>query len=154
MAATLGAHVGQLAPEIELPDHNNQIWRLSAQRGKPVVLFFYPADETPVCTKQMCSLRDHWEQYQRTGAEIVGINTDSIEKHRGFVAHHRLPLRLLADAGGEVVRAYEMKAIFGTKRGVVVIDREGFVRYRRVVLPVFRPSDDEVLEAINQVTGR
>ena len=148
MATTVGPHVGQLAPEIDLPDGNGGRWRLSDAHGKPVALFFYHGDETPVCTKQLCSVRDNWARYLATGAEVVGINTDSVEKHRSFAANHDLPLRLLSDSEGKVVRAYEMRNLFGTRRGVVVIDKDGYIRFRKVVLPVFRPSDDEVLEAI------
>lgn len=148
---TQGPHIGQLAPEIDLLDGNGERWQLSAQRGKTVVLLFYPGDETPVCTKQLCSVRDNWEQYVATGAEVVGINTDSVEKHHSFIANHKLPMRLLSDGDGHVVRAYDMKAIFGTRRGVVVIDQQGYIRFRRVVMPIFRPSDDEVLQAINAV---
>ncbi|MEP7270461.1 MAG: peroxiredoxin [Acidobacteriota bacterium] len=143
-----GSDVGQLAPEIDLPDDSGARWKLSDSRGKPVVLLFYPADETPVCTKQLCSVRDNWARYQATGAEVVGINADSVDKHRGFVDHHDLPLRLLSDGTGEVIRAFDMKNLIGTRRGVIVIDAEGVIRYRRVVFPVFRPSDDEVITAI------
>jgi thioredoxin-dependent peroxiredoxin len=143
-----GPQVGQLAPDIDLPDGGGERWRLGDQRGRTVVLLFYPGDETPVCTKQLCSVRDHWAQYQATGAEVVGINGDSVEKHRRFAERHKLPLRLLSDPAGDVVRAYGMNSLFGTKRGVVVIDKNGLVRYRRVLLPVFRPGDDEVLAAI------
>ncbi len=146
-----GAKIGQRAPEIDLPDQHGQRWRLQGQGGKVVVLLFYPADETPVCTKQLCSVRDHWESYLETGAEVVGINTDSVEKHQRFAARHNLPLRLLSDEGGQVVRAYAMRDLLGVKRGVVVIDRHGTIRYRRTVLPIFRPSDDEVLAAIRGV---
>lgn len=146
--AETGIQMGQQGPEIELPDQDGNRWRLSDQRGQVVVLLFYPGDETPVCTKQLCSVRDNWERYQQAGAVVVGINTDSVAKHQRFAANHQLPLRLLADASGSVVRAYEMKHLLGTKRGVVVIDREGIVRYRRTVLPIFRPTDDEVLAAI------
>jgi thioredoxin-dependent peroxiredoxin len=150
--ATTEAQIGEAAPEFELPDQQGQLWRLRDQRGKVVVLLFYPGDETPVCTKQLCSVRDNWERYRATGAEVVGLNSDSSEKHQRFAAHHQLPLRLLADTTGAVVRAYGMKNFLGTKRGVVVIDRDGVVRYRRTVLPVFRPTDDEVLGAIKAVT--
>ena len=119
-------------------------------RGKPVVLLFYPGDETPVCTKQLCSVRDNWERYQEAGAEVVGINSDSIDKHRRFASNHQLPLRLLSDADGKVTRAYEMNSFIGTKRGVVVIDKDGVIRYRRTVIPIFRPTDDEILKAISQ----
>ncbi|HKX27122.1 MAG TPA: peroxiredoxin [Blastocatellia bacterium] len=151
MTATVGPNLGQLAPDIDLPDSEGRRWRLSNVRGKTVVLLFYPGDETPVCTKQLCSLRDNWIRYKQTGAEVIGINTDSIEKHRGFAAHHSLPLRLLSDSEGRVVQAYEMKSLFWIKRGVVIVDREGYIRYRKVVFPAFRPSDEEVLIAIKTV---
>lgn len=147
-----GAQSGQLAPPIELPDQHGQQWCLQEQRGKVVVLLFYPADETPVCTKQLCSVRDNWDRYRAAGAEVVGLNTDSVEKHERFAAKHELPLRLLSDTTGSVVRAYDMKHLFGTKRGVVVIDGDGIIRYRHTVLPIFRPTDDEVLAAIQNAS--
>jgi thioredoxin-dependent peroxiredoxin len=154
MRESSGAHPGQEAPEIDLPvvrADGTDRWRLSAFRGQPVVLFFYPGDETPVCTRQLCSVRDHWEDYRRTGAEIVGINTDSVEKHRRFIANHQFPFPLLVDAEGLVVQAYEMSNFLGVRRGVVVIDSDGIVRYRKVVFPLFRPSDDEVLDVIKSL---
>ena len=144
------SQVRQPAPEIDLPDGNGERWQLSQHRGKPVVLLFYPGDETPVCTKQLCSVRDNWERYQEAGAEVVGINADSIDKHRRFAANHQLPLRLLSDADGKVTRAYQMNSFLGTKRGVIVIDKNGVIRYRRTVVPIFRPTDDEILNAIAQ----
>lgn len=147
---TTGPHIGQLAPEIDLLDGNGERWTLSGARGRVVTLFFYPGDETPVCTKQLCSVRDNWARYQQTGAEVVGVNTDSIEKHRGFAANHDLPLRLLSDPEGKTVRDYEMKSLIGVRRGVVVIGKDGVIRFRKIVLPIFRPSDDEVLAAINE----
>jgi peroxiredoxin Q/BCP len=144
------SQVGQQAPDIDLPDGNGERWQLQQMRGKPVVLLFYPGDETPVCTKQLCSVRDNWERYQAAGAEVVGINSDSVDKHHRFAAHHQLPLRLLSDADGHVTRAYDMHSFLGTKRGVVVIDKNGVIRYRRTVVPIFRPTDDEILKAIAQ----
>ncbi|MBS1786767.1 MAG: peroxiredoxin [Acidobacteria bacterium] len=151
MSDSIGSRVGQIAPEIDLPDGNGNRWKLTDARGNVVVLLFYPGDETPVCTRQLCSLRDNWARYLETGAEVVGINTDSIENHHSFSANHQLPLRLLSDASGSVVRAYEMKALFGTRRGVIVIDKTGVIRFRKVVMPIFRPTDDEVLAAIHEV---
>jgi thioredoxin-dependent peroxiredoxin len=145
-----GPDIGQLAPEIDLLDGNSERWTLSRARGKVVALFFYPGDETPVCTKQMCSVRDNWARYQQTGAEVVAVNTDSVEKHRRFAANHKLPIRLLSDSERKTVRDYKMTNLFGTRRGVIVIDRDGVIRFRKVVMPIFRPADDEVLEAINQ----
>ncbi len=150
MKAEVGSQVGQISPDIDLQDGEGKSWRLRDYRGRPVVLLFYPSDETPTCTKQLCSVRDNWARYQETGAEVVGINADSVAKHKRFADHHSLPLRLLSDTTGGVIRAFNMKNLIGTRRGIVVIDRDGIIRYRRVVFPVFRPSDDEVLAAIEQ----
>src|SRR5215510_14635768 len=100
------AAINTPAPEFTLKDGNGAEWRLSDHRGKVVVLLLYPGDETPVCTRQMCSLRDRWEDYVATGAEVVGISSDSVESHRKFAEHHQLPLRLLSDANGEVSLMY------------------------------------------------
>src|SRR5262244_769253 len=97
---------GSTAPDFSLPDGNGNPWRLSEQRGKVVVLLFYPGDETPICTAQLCSVRDRWEDYVATGAELVGISKDSVESHRNFAEHHELPLRLLSDVNGEVSERY------------------------------------------------
>jgi peroxiredoxin Q/BCP len=150
--ANTGPNIGQLAPEIDLLDGNGERWMLSGARGKVVALFFYPGDETPVCTKQMCSVRDNWARYQQTAAEVVGVNTDSVEKHRRFTANHKLPIRLLSDSERKSVRDYKMKNFFGTRRGVIVIGRDGVIRFRKVVMPIFRPADDEVLDAINEAS--
>jgi thioredoxin-dependent peroxiredoxin len=133
-------------------DGNGDLWMLSGARGKVVALFFDPADESPVCTKQMCSVRDNWARYKQTGAEVVGVNTDSVEKHRRFAANHKLPIRLLSDSERKTVRDYKMKNLFGTRRGVIVIGRDGVIRFRKVVMPIFRPADDEVLDAINEAS--
>lgn len=146
--------IGSEAPDFALPDGEGQEWRLSAQRGKIVVLLFYPGDETPICTKQMCSLRDRWEDYAATGAEVVGISTDSVESHKNFAAHHELPLRLLSDGRQEVANLYGAKSIIPGKvaRSVFIIDQAGVIRYRDVrPLGLFRPKDDEILGAIRRL---
>jgi peroxiredoxin len=143
--------VGGLAPDFTLKDGEGRDWRLSDNRGRVVVLLFYPGDETPVCTKQLCSVRDNWEQYLETGAEVVGISTDSVESHKKFAEHHSLPLRLLSDPGRRVAEAYGAKSWLPGRaaRAVVVIDAEGRVRHNRAQpLSLFRPKDDEVLAAI------
>jgi len=144
-----GNEVNNLAPDFELKDNNNESWRLSDQRGRVVALVFYPRDETPVCTKQMCSMRDRWTDYATTGAEVVAISVASVESHRKFAEHHDLPQRLLADERGEVTKLYNMRSLLGgSQRAVIVIDPKGVIRYRKSVIPVFRPTDDEVINAI------
>ena len=149
-----GTGVGRTAPNFELKDNDGKTWRLSDHRGKVVALVFYPRDETPVCTKQMCSMRDRWTDYQTTGAEVVALSVASVESHKQFSEHHGLPQRLLADERGEVTRLYDVRSLFGgSQRAVIVIDPKGVIRYRRSVIPFFRPGDDEVIEAIRSASN-
>jgi peroxiredoxin Q/BCP len=143
--------VGATAPDFTLNDGDGDGWRLLDYRGKVIVLLFYPGDETPICTRQMCSVRDRWDDYAATGAEVVGISTDSVESHKKFAAHHDLPLRLLSDASGAVANLYGARSLIPGKvaRSVFVIDANGILRYRDVrPLGLFRPKDDEVIKAI------
>ena len=153
MSKSSSADVGEQAPEFSLPDANGNEWKLSDQRGKVAVLLFYPGDETPVCTKQMCSVRDRWDDYAATGAEVVGISKDSVESHKKFAQHHDLPLRLLSDARGEVANLYGAQSLIPGKvaRSVFVIDANGIIRYREVrPLGLFRPKDDDLIQAIRE----
>jgi thioredoxin-dependent peroxiredoxin len=145
------ATINTKAPDFTLPDGNGDQWRLSEQRGKVVVLLFYPGDETPICTKQMCSVRDRWDDYTATGAEVVGISSDSVESHRKFSEHHQLPLRLLSDSNGEVAGLYGARSFIPGKvaRSVFVIDAEGVIRHADVrPLGLFKPKDDATIAAI------
>jgi peroxiredoxin Q/BCP len=145
--------IGAAAPDFSLKDGDGKEWRLSGQRGKVTVLLFYPGDETPICTRQMCSVRDRWEDYAKTGAEVVGISTDSVESHKKFAEHHELPLRLLSDADGKVANLFGAHSLIPGKvaRSVFVIDANGVIRYRDVrPLGLFRPKDDEIIRAISE----
>jgi peroxiredoxin Q/BCP len=145
--------VGTVAPDFTLNDANGEGFRLLEHRGKVVVLLFYPGDDTPVCTRQMCSVRDRWSDYSETGAEVVGISTDSTESHKKFTLKYSLPLRLLSDDSGATARAYGAKSLIPGKvaRSVFVIDANGVIRYRDVrPLGLFRPKDDEVIKAIQE----
>lgn len=144
-------NINDAAPDFVLKDGDGNDWTLSDHRGKTVVLLFYPGDNTPVCTAQMCSVRDHWSEYQATGAEVVGISTDSVESHKGFAEKNELPLRLLSDPDRKASEMYEMKSWLPGRsaRGVVVIDKEGKIAYQKAQpISLFKPKDDEVLEAI------
>jgi len=142
---------GEIAPGFTLKDGDGNDWTLSDHKRKTVVLLFYPGDNTPVCTAQLCSVRDHWSEYQATGAEVVGISTDTVESHNGFADKNKLPLRLLSDTDRKVSEMYDMKSWLPGRsaRGVVVIDKEGKIAYHKVqAVSLFKPSDAEVLEAI------
>ena len=145
--------IGTQAPDFSLSDGDGSAWRLADQRGKVVVLLFYPGDETPVCTAQLCSVRDRWEDYAATGAEVVGISTNSVDSHKKFAEHHGLPLRLLADVDRKVADAYGAQSLIPGKvaRSVFVIDAAGIIRYRDVrPLGLFRPKDDDTIKAIRE----
>ena len=140
------------APDFTLKDANGNDWRLSDRRGKVVVLLFYPGDETPICTQQMCSVRDRWDDYLATGAEVVGISSDSVESHKKFAEHHQLPLRLLSDSDGAVSKLYGARSLIPGKvaRSVFVIDGQGVLRHSDVrPLGLFKPKDDDTIRAIH-----
>jgi peroxiredoxin Q/BCP len=149
--ATSHPQEGSKAPDFTLPDGDGATWRLSDHRGRVVVLLFYPGDETPICTRQMCSVRDRWEDYAATGAEVVGISTNTVESHKSFAAHHQLPLRLLADTDRKVADSYGAQSLIPGKvaRSVFVINRDGVITYRDVrLLGLFKPKDDDTIKAI------
>ena len=150
-------NLNEPAPDFTLKDGDAREWRLGGQRGKVVVLLFYPGDETPVCTRQMCSVRDRWSDYQATGAEVVGISSDSVESHRKFADHHDLPLRLLSDADGKVSNLYGARSLIPGKvaRSVFVIDANGMLRYQDVRrLGLLKPKDDVIISAIREAQSR
>ena len=149
-------NIGNVAPDFTLKDGDGSEWTLSNYIGRTVVLLFYPGDNTPVCTAQLCSVRDHWSEYQATGAEVVGISTDTVESHKGFAEKNQLPLRLLSDIDRKVSEMYDMKSWLPGRsaRGVVVIDGQGNIAYHKVqVVSLFKPSDDDVLAAILLAQG-
>lgn len=129
----MAIRTGDKAPDFTLPKHDGTQVQLSAllQKG-PVVLYFYPKDETPGCTAEACSFRDSYEDFKAAGAEVVGVSSDSEASHDAFAKHHRLPFTLLSDAGGRVRAQYGIKkAYLGLMDGRVtyVIDQQGVVRH-------------------------
>ena len=150
-------NLNEPAPDFTLKDGDAREWSLADQRGKVVVLLFYPGDETPVCTRQMCSVRDRWADYQATGAEVVGISSDSVDSHRKFAQHHDLPLRLLSDGDGQVSKIYGARSLIPGKvaRSVFVIDANGILRYQDVrPLGLLKPKDDVIISTIREVQSR
>ena len=143
--------IGTNAPDFTLKDSNGNDWKLSEHFGKTIVLLFYPGDNTPVCTKQLCSVRDNWDDYQKSGATIIGISTDSVQSHKDFAEKYDFPFTLLADEAGKTVEMYDVKSWLPGRsaRAVVVIDKNGKIAYRKVqAVSLFRPDDAEVLAAI------
>jgi len=142
---------GQPAPDFTLIADDGRPWTLSAHRGRRVLLVFYPGDNTPVCTAQLCDYRDGIEAFEGLGVEVVGISTDSIESHRKFKEKHGLPFTLLTDRGGQVARAYGAWGLLGMKRAVFLVERDGLIAYAKVEsVALFRRTREELIEAIGK----
>jgi peroxiredoxin Q/BCP len=121
---------GDRAPDFALPDADGKEVRLADLRGKPIVLYFYPKDDTPGCTKEACSFRDQYEDFKDAGAVVIGVSSDSGESHRKFTEKYKLPFTLLSDRGGAVRKLYGVPATLGLLPGRVtfVIGGDGVVR--------------------------
>jgi thioredoxin-dependent peroxiredoxin len=125
--------VGDVAPDFTLPSHSGEVVSLGEFVGskRAIVLFFYPKDDTPGCTKEACSFRDGYEQFEILEAEVIGISSDSITSHQRFVEKHGLPFVLLSDERGEVRKLYGVPNTLGLfpRRVTYIIDEEGVVRH-------------------------
>jgi peroxiredoxin Q/BCP len=128
--------VGAPAPDFAATAHDGFEVKPSALKGKPIVLYFYPKDETPGCTKEACSFRDAWTDLAKTGVVLVGISKDSIESHEEFAKHHQLPFHLVSDPDGRIAKAYGVGTnLLGMlDRQTIVIGADGNVKkiYRKV----------------------
>ncbi len=144
-----GPGPGDEAPEIELESTAGAI-RLSEQLARgPVLLVFYPGDDTPVCTRQLCDYRDNVSVFRDAGIQVLAINTQSLASHEAFAAKHDLPFPLLSDPTGDTCRAYGARGLLGvTKRALFLVATDRRVRYRRVDLPVFRRTAEELQRVI------
>jgi thioredoxin-dependent peroxiredoxin len=138
---------GQPAPDFTLPGiekGERRDFTLSEYRGRNVVLAFYPGDNTPGCTRQLCSYRDDWSEFERVGAVLLGISPQDVDSHETFATKRNFPFPLLADTDKAVTNAYGVSApVIGVRRSVFVVDREGVVRYadRKLIGATFVPAD-------------
>lgn len=121
--------IGQAAPAFSLPDQNRQVRKLSDYAGNWVVLYFYPKDDTPGCTKEACSFRDDLAQLEKLGAKVVGISVDDSDSHAKFATKYHLPFPLLADKDGAVAKTYgalnNLVIVKIAKRYTFLIDPQG-----------------------------
>jgi thioredoxin-dependent peroxiredoxin len=151
---------GQTAPDFTLPDQHGQKVSLSDFRGQPVVVYFYPKDDTPGCTTQACDIRDQWEEFREAGAAVIGISPDDVDSHERFAAKHDLPHVLLADPDREVMEpwgAWGTKNMYGKEtvgviRSTVLVDAEGVVAkvWKRVQA---KKHAEQVLKALAELGG-
>ncbi|KAK9697372.1 hypothetical protein RND81_08G033600 [Saponaria officinalis] len=122
---------GSQPPAFNLKDQDGKSVSLSKFKGKPVIVYFYPADETPGCTKQACAFRDSYEKFKKAGAEVVGISGDDVSSHKSFKQKYKLPFTLLSDEGNRVRKEWGVPSdLFGALPGrqTYVLDRNGVVR--------------------------
>ena len=149
--------VGDKAPDFESKDQNGDVVRLHVLKGQRVVLYFYPKDDTPGCTKEACSFRDADDIYRSKGIKVLGVSTDDENSHQKFISKFQLPFDLLADTDKKIVNDYGVwgeksmygKKYMGTNRKTFLIDEEG------KIAKIFDKVDvsahaDEVLEAFGE----
>ncbi|QKK02547.1 MAG: peroxiredoxin [Pseudomonadota bacterium] len=147
----MSLQTGDIAPDFTLTDHRGQPFTLSAAESR-ILLAFYPGDDTPVCTRQLCDYRDGIEQFRDLGVQVVGISPDDAERHRRFREKHRLPFVLLSDPDLAVADLYGCRGLIGMKRGVFLIDPGRIIRYGHVeAVAVFRRSRQQLISVIEQL---
>jgi peroxiredoxin Q/BCP len=145
----MSIEAGDQAPDFTLEADDGTRFRLSEQRGKRLLLVFYPGDDTPVCTRQLCDYRDGAEDFRDLGVEVIGISPDGRESHTAFRSKHALPFRLLADPGLAVAEAWGAKGLLGMKRALFLLDETGVVRWCHIeTVALFRRQREDVLAAI------
>lgn len=151
----MALEAGTPAPDFELPDENGTLRRLSEYRGQPLVLYFYPKDDTPGCTKEACNFRDDYSAYEAAGVTILGISPDSSASHAKFKTKYDLPFTLLADEDHQVADQYEAwgpkkfmgRSYEGVLRTTYLIDEDGRIKE---VFEKVRPAEHskEILAAL------
>jgi len=142
-------HVGSPAPDFEAVDQTGKTVRLSALRGAPVVLVFYPGDDTPVCTRQLCEFRDRWSACQDAGVAVFGVNPQDAPSHAKFAAKFRFPFPMLVDRGGRIAGDYRAGGRL-VRRTVYAIGADGQIAFVQrgspspeLVLGALRPATDK-----------
>lgn len=150
-------NVGDQAPDFTLPSDSGEDVTLSSFRGRPVILYFYPRDDTPGCTTEACGIRDAWSDFERAGAIVLGVSADSVKSHQKFKAKYNLPFPLLADTDHQVAERYGAwgektfmgKTFEGVHRVTYLIDEHGVIKH---VWPKVKPEGHaiEILEALRR----
>ena len=150
--------VGIKAPSFKLKNQDGKIISIADLKGKPIVLYFYPKDDTPGCTKEACNFRDEFPKFGKMKAEIIGVSIDSVESHKKFAEKYKLPFNLLSDEKKEVVEKYGVwkeknmygKKYMGIERTTFIIDTEGKINK---IFPKVKVEEHniEVMEALKEL---
>ena len=150
--------VGDKAPSFKLKNQDSKTISLSDLKGQPIVLYFYPKDDTPGCTKEACNFRDEFPKFGKMKAEIIGVSIDSVESHKKFAKKYKLPFNLLSDEKKEVVEKYGVwkeknmygKKYMGIERTTFIIDPSG--KISKIFLKVkVENHNQEVMEALKEL---
>jgi peroxiredoxin Q/BCP len=148
--------VGQPAPAFRRTAHDGEEIVVGPEgMDRAIVLYFYPKDETPGCTAQACTFRDHYEDFIDAGARVVGVSADEEDRHKSFAEHHRLPFSLLTDRGAELRKRYDVPRTLGLFAGRVtfVIDKGGIVRHMFNSQVRVRTHVAEALRIVKQIAA-
>ena len=149
--------MGESAPDFNLPDAQSQMHQLSDYAGQWLVLYFYPKDDTPGCTKEACSFRDDLFQLEKLGAKVVGVSVDDSESHAEFARKYSLPFPLLSDKDGEVAKRYgallDLGLIMKAKRYTFLIDPQGRIAKAYLNVDTSRHSQ-EIIDELKQLTNK
>ena len=153
MIAAMANLLSNLSPGDPMPDSTllgpDGPTKLRDRIGKPLVVYFYPKDETYGCTKEACGFRDQYEDFVAAGADVIGVSRDDAASHAKFRDHHRLPFTLLSDPGGDVAATWGVRTKLGIPgRVTFVIDKAGVVRHRFDSMLRFGKHVDEALEVV------
>ena len=148
--------VGEVAPDFTLQGTGDTSYSLSDYKGQPVVLVFYPGDNTPVCTRQLQSYTENWDQFKDIGAVVLALSPQNVESHEGFSCKHGFPFPLLADVDKEVGQAFGILGPLGFyRRSVFVIDGEGVIRYaHRSATGLSYRSTQELVDAVQAAKAK
>lgn len=134
----MALEVGTAAPQFSLPDQTGQVRNLTDYRGKWVVLYFYPEDDTPGCTTEACTLRDNFSAFAPLNTQVLGVSADSVDSHKKFAEKYHLPFTLLADTEKSLIVACDAKGLIGTKRISYLINPAGIIAK---IYPKVTPAD-------------
>jgi thioredoxin-dependent peroxiredoxin len=141
--------VGATAPDFTLPSTRGDFTLSTALKQGPVLLVFYPGDDTPVCTKQLCNYRDNLDVFGDLGVQVIAINPQSVESHRKFADKHSFPFPVVADASKAVCKQYGALNFLGmAKRALVLVGRDGLIKWRRTDFPIFHQTAADVKTAL------
>lgn len=145
--------IGKHAPDFILADQHGKEFRLSEHLGKAIVLVFYPKDETPTCTKQLCDYNDHLDEFEDLGFCVIGISIDDETSHKNFGSKFGFLFPILSDTSKEVSRKYKALSFTGmSKRKIIIIDKSGVVQFVDERLPVFYLKSEKLLEAVRKIS--